>query len=241
MRSLAALAALAAVCCASDVVRTPFGVVHKDCVLHLASGSTIADRGVDGVTITHANGTRETLPPCAAEPRAVRPTAAAAAPQQQQQQRVRDSDQPEWNGWYEHFWYSADVSFFTTPALVGNVTSMSAVWVVPETPANMNGNANSPWPSVPTQSWWIGLQSRAAGAPVLQPVIELNGLVPGEFDASSWNCCPQGYVAHSSPIPAQSGAVVKVCVPCVWCVRGEGAVAVRGGVCFGGERSHADA
>jgi hypothetical protein len=38
------------------------------------------------------------------------------------------------------------------------------------------------------------------GGAVLQPVLEWNGLLPGDYDLVSWNCCPAGYVVHSPVI-----------------------------------------
>ena len=57
----------------------------------------------------------------------------------------------------------------------------------------MSPNENSPWPWAPTLSFWLGVQ----GGYVLQPVVEFNGLIPGDFDLVSWNCCPAGAVVHS--------------------------------------------
>jgi hypothetical protein len=53
------------------------------------------------------------------------------------------------------------------------------------------------------------VQSNGTNTPVIQPVIELNDLDAGTWDAASWNCCPQGYVFHSAAITdVQSGEVV---------------------------------
>lgn len=171
-----------------DLVNTPFGVVHKDCVLGVESGSTIKDTG-HSVLITYANGTQQDLTPCAATPFA-------------KALRKQVGDTPAWHGWYEHFWMLAD---YVAPS---PISSFQADWQVPDMPANMSASNGSPWPYVPTQSWWFGLES-TTGDLVLQPVVELNDLNPGGWDAASWNCCPQGYVTHSAPLTNfQSGATV---------------------------------
>ena len=94
-----------------------------------------------------------------------------------------------------------------SPPLPKNTTifSLNASWVVPALPADVTGNASDPWfESPPTESWWNGLQ----GGAVLQPVMELNGLMPGAYDAVSWQCCSAGMAWYSFPLPALPGEAI---------------------------------
>lgn len=201
-RITALIAVVGATAAAATTVRTPFGDVHRSCVLRVPSGSTVGE-AADGrsVTITYANGTAATLPACAAAPAAS--YAVVVARRRPQDAPVGDApvggaaNPPTWKGWPFHLWFGAAYATFTKPALIGDIIEMNTTWLVPARPTNTRGNASDPWGGhAPTLSTWIGVQ----GGAVLQPVLEWNGLVAGDFDISSWNCCPAGYVVHSDPV-----------------------------------------
>jgi len=172
-----------------DYIHTPFGIRHKDCVLDVPSGSVVEEVVIDGAQhlhISHPSGNKlHKLCP-------------------HDVLNSQEKDEPIWNGYAEHYWFGTDYSYFTRPALASNVVSFSATWKVPATPAIVKPNPLSPWPYAPTLSYWIGLQSSSFLA-VLQPVLEFNGLNSGGWDIASWNCCPAGYVPHSTSINVKTG------------------------------------
>ena len=55
---------------ASATVRTPFGLVHEDCVLRLPSASGVREVAGVGVELTFPNGTTVMREPCTAAPSA---------------------------------------------------------------------------------------------------------------------------------------------------------------------------
>jgi hypothetical protein len=115
---------------------------------------------------------------------------------------------PVWDGWPQHLWFGKSFATWTHPALPANesVAIVSAEWTVPPRPVDAAGNASDPWGhAAPTMSWWVGLQ----GPSVLQPVLELNGLMPGAYDGVSWTCCPAGFAWYSFPLIALPGDVVS--------------------------------
>jgi hypothetical protein len=112
-----------------------------------------------------------------------------------------------WEGWLKHWWFGLWWAPFTRPPLPANETiySLNATWLVPALPLDLSGNESDPWyQSEPTESWWTGLQ----GGAVLQPVMELNGLVPRSYDAVSWMCCQAGMAWYSFPLIALPGETV---------------------------------
>jgi hypothetical protein len=67
--ALAVQGALGARHMIGDTVKTPFGYVHKDCLIETESGSMVADLG-DSVRVTSPSGAVSVLQPCTALPRA---------------------------------------------------------------------------------------------------------------------------------------------------------------------------
>ena len=96
--------------------RTPFGVVHKDCVLQLPHLSTVAEVA-EGVLITYANGSRLALPPCPHSPRASYEDYVLSRSLDSNgvtSTRVGSAAQPAiWEGWPWHFWFGARYSSTT--------------------------------------------------------------------------------------------------------------------------------
>ena len=86
------------------------------------------------------------------------------------------------------------------------VYALNATWTVPDLPPDSTANASDPWfQTEPTESWWVGLQ----GGAVLQPVMELNGLMPHAYDAVSWNCCMGNMAWYSFPLIALPGETIS--------------------------------
>jgi len=186
----AALALVLPLVGAHSAVATTVG----DCILGVPSGTRVTATADGGALIAYVDGREENVAPCAATPSA----------------RTRARGQPGppvWKNWPEHLWFGKGFADFTNPRLPANesIAAMYASWTVPPLPTDRSGNASDPWSqAAPTESWWIGLQ----GPAVLQPVLELNGLRPGVFDAVSWNCCPAGFAWHSPSIAAFPGDII---------------------------------
>ena len=172
--------------------RTPFGLVHFDCILQVSDGAIVGEEAA-GVYIKHTNGSVQHLPPCAASPRA--PTYEEyAARRHGKTVAAPPGGIAIWEGWPFHYWWGSKFASTTNPKLQGEILSLNGTWKVPARPVNTRGNSSDPWgQNAPTLSVWTGIQ----GGAVLQPVAEFNGLQRGEWDYVSWNCCPSGYVTHS--------------------------------------------
>ena len=115
---------------------------------------------------------------------------------------------PVWAGWPEHWWFGLWWAPFTSPPMPPNTTvyALNATWTVPDLPPDSTANASDPWfQTEPTESWWVGLQ----GGAVLQPVMELNGLMPHAYDAVSWNCCMGNMAWYSFPLIALPGETIS--------------------------------
>lgn len=184
-------------------VRTPVGFHHPSCIHGVPSGTFVhvlppgSPLGAAGsARVRYSNGSSEIVAPCAhprgAAPRRVPPPASAPpAP-------------PLWKHWPQHWWLGLSWAHFTQPPLPLNASifSINATWRVPPLPLIRTGNASDPWfQAPPTESWWVGLQ----GGAVLQPVLELNGLMPGAYDGVSWACCAAGMAWYSFPLVALPG------------------------------------
>jgi hypothetical protein len=172
--------------------RTPFGVLPTECIVALESGSRITPISSDVARVTFPNYTTLDV---------VAPSACAGLHFRPRSGSSTKASPAFWDGWPNHFWFGQG---YTTRR--GEfVWSLNATWAVPPYPHNTLGNGSDPYSKeAPTESWWVGIQ----GPTVLQPVLELNGLMPGVYDAASWNCCPAGMAWHSTPLPAQPGDTI---------------------------------
>lgn len=169
--------------------RTPFGLYPRDCVQAVPSGSHILAAVGSDVRVLYPNGS-EVL---------VAGSEGCALPTPMRPDRARGPS--FWDGWPNHFWFGQGLYVATGDVIF----SLNSSWRVPPFPRNTLGNGSDPYStSPPTLSWWIGIQ----GPTVLQPVLEFNGLMPGVYDAASWNCCPAGMAWHSTPLPAAPGDLV---------------------------------
>lgn len=179
---------------------TKFGLIASECIKEVPSGSLLVNRGENGITtIQYPNNTFLDVKPCLSHYK--------ASLRKSRLDIGLDIGPPLWNDWPQHWWFGYNYADFTNPRLPINesIFSMNATWFVPPLPLNRNANINDPWyQSEPTESWWIGLQ----GPTVLQPVLELNGLMQKTYDAVSWNCCPSGMAWYSFPLFAQPGDVI---------------------------------
>jgi hypothetical protein len=200
---------------------TKFGLIANECVREVPSGTVIVNRGESGTsTLLFPNKTSIDVQPCQSEYK-------ASMKLQRRNRNRYEEDNNEilykpstnhdtlrqdigpsvWNGWPQHWWFGFWYADFTNPRLPSNesIFSLYASWIVPPFPSNRSPNASDPWfQSEPTESWWIGLQ----GPSVLQPVLELNGLMPKAYDGVSWNCCPSGMAWYSFPLFADPGDTI---------------------------------
>ena len=187
---LLTIAALLCPAGASELLRTPFGLIPRVCVRGLPSGSHIlaTPAGAISARVIYPNGSVIDI----ASP----PSCSIRRPGQ-----LNAQGPSFWQGWPNHFWLGQN---FGT-AIDAVVYSLNSSWRVPAFPRNTLGNGSDPFStSPPTLSWWIGIQ----GPTVLQPVLEFNGIMPGVFDAASWNCCPAGMAWYSFPLPASPGDLI---------------------------------
>lgn len=97
---------------------------------------------------------------------------------------------PQANGWIAS----------ASAASVGPLDWISASWTVPSAPA-----------SAGTQTVYVfpGLEPAATGDTILQPVLAWNGFNDGRWTLASWNCCRNGNVLHSEPIPVNPSETVS--------------------------------
>lgn len=192
--------------------RTPFGAFHPSCVRGVPSGSYISELASGAARVRRPDGSEDIVARCAFDspsPRARRPPVRPPGPPPAAGAPCHDYPPPStcpplWHGWPKHWWFGLSYASFTNPPLPAgqSVFSVNASWRVPPLPAIRTGNASDPWyQEPPTESWWVGLQ----GGAVLQPVLELNGLAPREYDAVSWACCAAGMAWYSFPLPALPG------------------------------------
>lgn len=197
---LSAATLISTACSSAPLRRTPFGHFHPSCVRGVPSGSFISELASGAARLRHPDGREEIIARCAYDsplPRARRPPVArSGAPYH--------DNPPLWHNWPKHWWFGLSYAPFTDPPLPAGQSfySINATWRVPPLPRVRTGNSSDPWfQEPPTESWWVGLQ----GGAVLQPVLELNGLAPREYDAVSWACCASGMAWYSFPLPALPG------------------------------------
>jgi hypothetical protein len=182
-----------AISVAADGRRTPFGLMPSSCIIEVESGARITQLDHTTVLLSYPNKTSSLVhSPLACH---------TAITHRRKGLNSPPRAPPFWRGWPSHFWFGQ--GYNTQQDQV--VFSLNASWTVPAYPQNTLGNGSDPIStSAPTESWWIGIQ----GPTVLQPVLELNGLTPGVYDAASWNCCPAGMAWHSTPLPAHPGDTI---------------------------------
>ena len=183
-------------------VATPFGLRHKDCILEVPNGATVAQDDV-GVRITDMNGVMTSHPPCAnpIPPPTIKNTVRTRSVIHHTDPDPSCNEPPctcntlPCNNWIDNAG-SMDV---TTP-----IGGMSATYLTPSTP--MNGTKKQ------TLFFFIGAENTdgiprhgqppPSGRAILQPVLTydpsgwcVNSTTGWCF--SSWNCCPKNVTTHS--------------------------------------------
>jgi hypothetical protein len=160
----------------ADYVITPFGYFHPSCVNHLAKGDILLK---DEKAIQHANGNSDKIPEC-------------TYPHYEADGEEAIGDGPTGNppsighSWVEY------VSATTTTSY----GALFVTWIVPPPPKNDDGQ---------TLYFFPGLEQDEKDVTILQPVLGWNADFDSAWGIASWNCCVNGAVNESLPLPVNSG------------------------------------
>ncbi len=156
-------------------VVTPHGLVHRSCVREIKSDERVDARG----TVSHANGEREQLPPCA-YPRLDLHTRKPIVPS-------AAGTPATINGWVE-------ASDWSTQTPLG---SLGAIFPVPSPPVVTGA----------TDFFFPGSEP-SDGSTILQPVLQYGPSAAGGgnyWSVASWFCCPAGWSTHSTLVNVNAG------------------------------------
>jgi hypothetical protein len=160
----------------ADYVITPFGYFHPSCVNHLAKGDVLRQ---DQEAIQRANGTLEKIQEC-------------AYPHYKPDGEVVTGDERDFNPpFIGHSWVES-VSATTTTAY----GALAASWIVPPAPLDNDGQ---------TLFFFPGLVDNNDVVTILQPVLGWNADFDSAWGIASWNCCVNGQLNESTPLPVSSG------------------------------------
>lgn len=159
---------------ADDLVRTPFGLVHKDCLVQHSAGTTLKTIE-NGVRATAADGTvvdHITSDKCRQFMKSFVPRHPGDFSQ----------SNPISNGWFNYTgWYP--------PRPIGEFTGTYTMPGLPSSPGYQN------------VYYFIGTQDNASTPlTILQPVIGYNQIGGSGWTLSSWNCCPSGQVHQGNVV-----------------------------------------
>jgi len=165
----------------ADFAITPFGYFHPSCITHMAKGDVLQQ---DEGAIQHANGTSETIQPCAYPHYDADGT------------KVVGDVKPTGNGESEppfigHAWI--EYASIHDSANYGQIYSE---WDVPPTPTSNDGQ---------TLYFFNGLEQYSGDITIIQPVLGWNSDYNSAWGIAAWNCCKNGTVQEASPAKVNPG------------------------------------
>jgi len=163
----------------ADFVITPFGYFHPSCVMQLAKGDVERQ---DENAIQHADGSYESVPPCAYPHYDAAGNALTGDERAPKEPKIS-------HAWIEY-------ASTTTSSSFGE---LSAYWAVPPVPSANNDQTVYLFP---------GMEDYKHVVSIIQPVLGWNADFTSAWGIASWNCCPSGVAWEALPTPVNSGDTI---------------------------------
>lgn len=173
-----------------DYVITPNGYFHASCVKEVAQGDTfLKDQGA----IQHADGSLESLSPCAYPRYSKRGDVVSPSGPSSIKTDSSHPPTPNSSTYIEYGYIVTPSSSYA--GVIGQIT-------VPPAPSASNGQSVFLFP---------GLEDQSVGYPagtILQPVLGWNNFGAAAWTIASWNCCYYNEEVYSTPKNVSSGDLI---------------------------------
>jgi hypothetical protein len=160
-------------------VITPMGYFHPSCVRQLAKGDQIRP---EELAIQHADGSFDSMPTCAFDRFTAKGERVAAA-------SVGANSPTIGHNWVEAVYSNTATSY----------GEMTAQWKVPPAPTSHDGQIIYFFP---------GMEDYNGVKTIIQPVLGWNSDYANAWGLASWNCCTNGTVYESAPVPTATGHTI---------------------------------